>query len=108
MQRIGAVQRAGGATHDLDGPGLFVIDFEQTVYVTESSRPQRDAVLHEQEATAGAGTGQDGRADRGQVLLAAATRDPGPGRPVKQFGHVLGRDPADRRFVDTGDIAGVP
>ncbi len=65
-----------------------------------------DAVLQDQEAAAGAGAGEHRRADRGEVLLAAAAGEPHAGDLRADLVDVRGVEQVDAVGVDAGGVAG--
>jgi hypothetical protein len=52
VHRVGSVQGAAGAADHFDRVGLFRVDLEHLVDVAEAGRPDRNAVLEEQECAA--------------------------------------------------------
>ena len=78
------------------------VDLEQVVDVAEARRPDRHPGFEIQQSAAATGAGQQRRTDRGQVLLAAAASDPGPGNSREQLRGVGGRDGCQIVAVELG------
>ena len=107
VQGIRAIQCIARSTDNFDGVRHFAGQFKQLVDVAEAAGSGRDSVLENQECTAGARTGQDRRADRGQVLLATAARHPGTGHFQHQLVNVRMPGCLNIRRIDASRVAGL-
>ena len=107
VQAVGTMERSSRTANHFDAARQLGREFEHLVDVAETGWPGRHTILENEEGPAGTRSRQDRRANRRQVLLAAAADDPDTRDTRQQFVDVRVAACVDGCGVEHGDITHV-